>query len=319
MGALPVKQAVYALPDAPDAREDFEWLKAEVKSAGGDAAVFAADSVDRWADEALVEEFRRARQESYAALANEVERVLGRAGAKRRQRGTRAPSVQRLAQGFRERLTALERIDFFGSAGRDRALILLTQLEQHGRTAARPLSEPATADMTGRAEYRQRLWVTRPRPGVDRMASAWLIRRFIDVEARFGFARDRDALPEADAIPFDMFGVHFSHRADGCTFETLCTDFGIDDVAVARVAAIAHDLDLKDGRFGAPEAATVSSLIEGLQLAETDDQALLERGITLFDALYRSFTQSLRPARPRAIAKGTGPTPAKPTRRTRRP
>ena len=130
LGALPVKQAVYVLPDTPNAREDFEWLKTEIKAAGGDASVFAAGNVDSWSDDALVEEFRRARQEAYAALAREIERVLGRIGATRRPRGTRAPAVLRLVEVFRARLSAIQHVDFFGSAGRDRVTTLLQHLEE---------------------------------------------------------------------------------------------------------------------------------------------------------------------------------------------
>lgn len=132
------------------------------------------------------------------------------------------------------------------------------------------------------------------------MSSAWLIRRFIDPQARFGFAADRDTAPR-DALPFDMFGVEFSHQGDGCTFETLCSVFGIREPAISRIAAIVHDLDLKDARFGAPEGATVGAMIEGLQLAYTDDDALLAQGITLFDSLYRSFEQAVRSAGPRPL------------------
>jgi hypothetical protein len=134
------------------------------------------------------------------------------------------------------------------------------------------------------------------------MSSAWLIRRFIDPHARFGFAADRHVLPPGDAVPFDMFGVTFTHQGDGCTFETLARTFGIDDPAVARIAQIVHDLDLKDQRFGAADAPAIATVIEGLQLATADDDALLERGITLFESLYRSFSQSARAAGPRAVA-----------------
>jgi hypothetical protein len=302
LGALPVKQAVYVLPDSPGAREDFEWLKTEIKGAGGDATVFAADNVDTWSDDALVEEFRRSRQEAYATLTGEVERVLERLGAARRRRGTRAPAVHRLLGGFRQRLAAIENVDFFGSAGRDRVMTLLNQLDERaGTTRPTGVAFHSTGSVTPDA-YQGRLWVTRPRPGVDRMASAWLIRRFIDPRAIFDFAPDRDALSE-QAIPFDMFGVEFSHQGEACTFETLCAVFGIQDPAVARVAAIVHDLDLKDARYGAPEGATVGSVIEGLQLAQSDDQELLAQGITLFDALYRSFEQSARAAAPRPVAR----------------
>ena len=301
LGAVPVKQAVYVLPDTPTAREDFEWLKTEIKGAGGDASVFAADNIDTWSDDALVDEFRRARQEAYAALAAEIEGVLSTRDASRRPRGTRAPAVGRLLAVFRERLAALEHVDFFGSAGRDRVATLLAQLEDRTPATPRAGVRARPAPAADLAAYAGRLWVTRPRPGVDRMASAWLIRRFIDAEARFGFAWTAIAAG-AGRVPFDMFGVEFSHQGDGCTFETLCAVFGIADPAVERIAAIVHDLDLKDGRFGAPDAPTVGTLIEGLQLATADDDALLERGIALFESFYRAFAQSARASGPRTVA-----------------
>ena len=302
VGAIALKQAVYALPDTPEAREDFEWLKTEVKAAGGDASVFAADNVDAWSDDALVEEFRRTRQETYDELARDVEQALKRASSARRRTGTRAPALRRLLDIFRERLVAAEKIDFFGSAGRDRVLSTLRQLEDRVTGASRPPSS-AEADASGRmASFQGRLWITRPRPGVDRMASAWLIQHFIDRQARFGFSADRDSVPE-HGVPFDMFGVEFSHQGEGCTFETLCSVFHLDGPALSRIAAIVHDLDLKDGKFGAPECSTVGAMIEGLQLANQSDDSLLEQGMTLFDSLYRSFEQSDRSTGPRLTAR----------------
>jgi hypothetical protein len=312
IGALPLKQAVYALPDTPDTREDLEWLRTEVKAAGGDAIVFAADSFDAWSDDALVEEFRSARQETYHGLAREVEEVLKRASGPRRPRGTRAPAIRRRLQVLRERLVAAEKIDFFGSAGRDRVLTLLRELEVRV-SGSRGTSRGMEADASGRsASFHGRLWVTRPRPGVDRMASAWLIRHFIDQQARFAFAADRESLP-AEAVPFDMFGVEFTHQGDGCTFETLCAVFDVHGPALSRIAAIVHDLDLKDGKFGAPECSAVGAMIEGLQLAYHHDAALLEQGMTLFDSLYRSFEQADRSGGPRLTAK-----PRRPERATRK-
>lgn len=302
IGAIPLKQAVYILPDTPDAREDFEWLKAEVKAAGGDASVFAADNVDAWSDDALVEEFRRARQDTYEELARHVQQALKRASSDRRPKGTRAPALRRLLDIFRERLVAAEKIDFFGSAGHDRVLTILRQLEDRitGSSRPAPASEPGSSGRI--ASFQGRVWITRPRPGVDRMASAWLIRRFVDQQARFGFAADRESVPD-QGVPFDMFGVEFSHQGEGCTFETLCLAFGIQGPALSRIAAIVHDLDLKGGKFGAPECSTVGAMIEGLQLAYRDDDALLEQGITLFDSLYRSFEHADRSTGPRLTAR----------------
>lgn len=299
LGALPIKQAVYVLPDTPTAREDFEWLKADVKAAGGEASVFAAGNVETWSDDALVEEFRRVRQEAYATLAREIERALGRPGATRRPRGTRAPAIRRLVEVFRERLGRIERVDFFGSAGRDRVTTLLQRLEEQASAPRRQVERSGSVDPK---TYTSRLWVTRPRPGVDRMASAWLIKRFIDPQARFAFVADRESVPYA-AVPFDMFGVEFSHRDEGCTFETLCAVFAIQEPAVIRIAAIVHDLDLKDGRFAAQEASTVGTVIEGMQLSTAADAVLLDQGMVLFESLYRAFEQSARSAGPRPVAR----------------
>jgi hypothetical protein len=270
----------------------------EIEAAGGQATVFAGNTVDSWSHDALVEEFRRSRQDAYAELAGEAEQLLRRFGVRTR-RSRQTPSL-RVIEQLRERLSAIEHIDFFGSAGRDRVITLIHQIEDRARGTA-PRSTTPKHDGEPRS-YHGDVWVTRPRPGVDRMASAWLIRRFIDPTARFDFVADQHAVPTG-TIPFDMFGVEFSHRGQDCTFETLCAVFGIDEPAVLRLAAIVHDLDLKDGRFGAPEAATVGTVIEGLQLAHSDDQTLLAEGIVLFDSLYRAFDKSARAAGPRGVAK----------------
>jgi hypothetical protein len=300
LGAVALKQSVYVLPDTPEGREDFEWLKTEIAGAGGDAAVLTGHHLDNWSDDALVEEFRQLRQDDYAALAADIDAALKRAARARQPKGSRAPALHRLSDIFGERFAAIEKIDFFGSAGRDRVVALLDQLKREaGGTKPAGTAGAANGDL---ADYQARLWVTRPRPGVDRMASAWLIRRFIDAKARFAFADDKASLP-GDGVAFDMFGVEFSHQGEGCTFETLCSVFGIADAAVTRLSAIVHDLDLKDGKFGAAEAPTVATLIDGLQLAHADDHDLLEHGITLFESLYRSFSRQARSARPRAIAR----------------
>jgi hypothetical protein len=301
-GAIARKQSVYVLPDTPNTREDFEWLTTQVRAAGGEAEVFVGSPADSWSDDELVEEFRRSRQDAYAGLARDVERSLQRLNVKRRPSGERAPSMTRLLEGFRQRLAAIERIDFFGSAGRDRVAQLVNDFAKRASDRADRRALPAPPSQTNAENYQGRLWVTRPRPGVDRMASAWLIRRFIDPKARFGFAADRNAVPNG-TVPFDMFGVEFSHHADHCSFETLCTVFTLQNPVLSRIAAIVHDLDLKDQRYTPAEAPTVAAMIEGLQLANTDDDALLSEGMTLFESLYRSFEQSTRLAGPRPLAR----------------
>ena len=294
LGAIAVKQSVYVLPDTAESREDFEWLKVEIEGAGGEAIVYAADHLDPAAEAALIEQFRHVRQQAYAELASELQRI-------RRPRASRrgASGRRRHLAHYRERFAAIERVDFFGSAGRDRVMALLAEMEATAPSGAQGRSQHAMAGEGDLVQYQGRLWVTRPRPGVDRMASAWLIRRFIDATARFAFITD--VKTAGDALPFDMFGAGFGHEGDHCTFETLTARFGINDAAASRIAEIVHDLDLKDGKFGAPEAATIGLAIDGLRLSSMDDSTLLEQGMTLFEALYRSFDQSIRPSRPRSV------------------
>jgi hypothetical protein len=279
LGAVALKQSVYVLPDSPEAREDFEWLRVEIEGSGGEASVFVSDAVDAATGAALVAEFRRAREAAYRELASELQRRT-RTSTKRRSRGARDPLAR-----YRQRLASIEKIDFFGAAGRDRVLALLDRADAGAAAMGR-----AKVTSDDAASYTKRLWVTRPLPGVDRMGSAWLIRRFIDREARFDFCADVQAAP-AGSVPFDMFGGTFTHRGQHCTFETLCAHFGIDDPAVLRLAHVVHDIDLKDNHYGAPEAPTIAAAIEGLQMACANDHALLEQGIGLFEALFRSFSQ----------------------------
>ena len=294
---MALKQSVYVLPDSAEAREDFEWLKVEIQGSGGEASVFLADAVDAAADAELVEEFRRSRQAAYAELAAELQRSQRSSSSK-----SRKPMTGRRDQltRHRQRLAAIEKIDFFGAAGRDRVQALLSTAEGKGGGSGAPAK---AAEPSG--QYTNRLWVTRPLPGVDRMSSAWLIRRFIDPAARFDFCADAQAAP-AGSVSFDMFGGEFTHRGQHCTFETLCAHFAIAEPAVLRLAQLVHDIDLKDGFFGAPDAPTVGAAIEGLQLACADDHALLEQGIGLFEALYRSFSQRPAPG-PKPVARRRPP------------
>lgn len=298
IGAVAVKQAVYVLPDSPSAREDFEWLKTEIESAGGQASVFAADTVDSWSSDELTDEFRRARESDYTALSRAVERAVTAARRKRAPRRSRR-AAGRVVETFRQRLSAVEAIDFFGSAGRDRVAALVSELQGTLSGSIPAAGDAAPKDAT-RERFRGRRWVTRPRPGIDRMGSAWLIKRFIDPEARFGFVDQPP--PTGDAVPFDMFGAEFTHRAEWCTFETLAHTFAVSDPAVERLATIVHDLDLKDGRFGAPETVAVGALVDGLQAMYSDDHQLMEQGMTMFEALYRAFDRAKRRAGPRPVA-----------------
>ncbi|MBI3261647.1 MAG: chromate resistance protein [Acidobacteria bacterium] len=288
LGALSLKNAAYLLPNTPQAREDFEWMKREIVGFKGQASVFAADAIGEAEDEAIVAAFRDARRQEFDEVIRSLERLRRSLGSEAARRGTAsALRAARVTRRWRQRLDQIQDVDFFEAPNAARARALLQDIET--RLEGRP-RQPSKPGKRPEGVYRRRTWVTRPRPGIDRMGSAWLIRRFIDPEARFEFARE---VPSADSgrVPFDMFDAEFSHHGDSCTFEVLVERFGIDDPAVRHIGHIVHDLDLKDAKFGVSEASTIGGLVEGLGETYGDDAELLEHGVVLFEGLYRSLSQ----------------------------
>jgi hypothetical protein len=284
LGAIALKHSVYVLPNSDPCREDFEWIKSEIQTMRGEATVFAADSIDTFSNDEVAAAFRRAREGDYTALERDADALVASAT----RRAARQPSRQRLARRsrqLRDRLTAIDAIAFFPPPNRDAAAASVARVERLAGGAA--AAGPPAADRLDAARFQRRVWVTRPRPGIDRMSSAWLIRRFIDLKARFAFA---DTPPSSGAaIPFDMYAVEFSHSDHGCTFETLVARFGLASAPVDRIAHIVHDLDLTETRYDAPEAPAFAHLVDGLRQMHADDAELLDHGMGMFEALYRSF------------------------------
>jgi hypothetical protein len=289
IGAVLLKNSVYALPASQESREDFEWIKHEIVSRGGQAMVLDARAPDALADAEIVAAFRAARHRDFEALQVEARKLLRIASQPSAGHGSR-----HLIQGLRrlrERFTEKTAIDFLDAPGRDEVAALLDKLDHlTGRRRTMDASRVAASELSG---YRDKVWITRARPGVDRMSSAWLIRRFIDPNARFVFGLP-SGVPEA--IPFDTFEAEFGHHGSHCTFETFCDRFALADPAVRHIGRIVHDLDLKDTRYEEAETATIGRLVEGLRRARHDDDALLRSGIDVFEALYRSLADVEQPA-----------------------
>ena len=297
VGAVALKNSVYVLPASDQSREDFEWIKAEIQELKGEASVFAVHSIDAFSNDEVVGAFRQARETDYADLMRDAETAA--AGGDKRKAGGRQTLAHRVAR-LRERLSRLDAIAFFPPPNRDAAAAAVSRAERLVAGTATSHRSPSP-DHLERDRFHKRVWVTRPRPGIDRMSSAWLIRRFIDPKARFSFAEKPPA--SGAAIPFDMYGVELSHTDHGCTFETLAARFGVVDSAVQRIAQIVHDLDMKEARYDAPEAPAIAHLVEGLRSVYASDDELLEHGMVMFEALYRSFgaaapdTRARRPRR----------------------
>jgi hypothetical protein len=312
LGAVAIKNSVYVLPYSARAREDLEWVKSEILALGGEATIFAADSPGDLGHRELVDVFHRAREQDYRRLDSELERLRARGGGRAAARGAKRLARERAVRALRRRFDEIARSDFFACpAGRATAAGLAAMERGFERAVGADPGHglPPLAITT----FQDRRWVTRPLPGVDRMASAWLIRRFVDPAAVFVFASTPDAEP--GAVPFDMFGGEFSHHGDNCTFETLQERFGLRARALVRIGEIVHDCDLNDRRYCPPEAIAIERLVHGLRLVANGDAATLENGILLFEALYRSFSAEANPVpvrRPRSTAhprrqRTTGP------------
>lgn len=292
VGAVPLKSTVYALPATDAAREDFEWITREIAAGGGTASVCEARFLDGLTDEQVEDLFRAARDEDYRGAAEDA-RGLARELPRRGRLADEARA--RLAGGverLRRRIGEIVAIDYFHAHGRDATEGLVSEIEE--RLRAPGAASAAGARATSPAEYRARTWVTRRGVYVDRIASAWLVRRFIDPEARFKFVEARGYAPAADEIRFDMFDAEFTHEGDRCTFEVLLDRFRLDDAALRAIAEIVHDIDLKDGKFGRPDTAGVGRVLGGIALAHADDGGRLARGEAVLSDLY----ESLRRRRP---------------------
>ena len=281
VGAVALKNAVYALPFREDCLEDLQWIAEEAVAGGGEAHICAAEFVDRVTEEGLVARFRAERAAEYEAFADSLHSV-GRARRRAGADGSEEELGALLARA-RRRFEEIARIDFFGGPGRARAEKALASLQARASRAKAPARRrrPAGA-LAGRT------WATRRGIRVDRIASAWLIRRFLDPKARFRFVDPTDPALEGE-LRFDMVGGDFTHEGDACTFETLLARTGTADAALRALAEIVHDIDLKDGKFGRPEARGVDQVLTGLLLSNPSDEERLERGLALFDGLYESF------------------------------
>jgi hypothetical protein len=213
LGAVAIKQTVYALRSGEEALEDLQWLRREIEAEGGSAVIAEAEFIDGITDE-------------------EVEAML--------------------------------------------------QTERGYAASKDPVATPHQVEPG-------RTWVTRTGVHVDRIASAWLIRRFIDVEARFKFVPARGYKPTRGELRFDMFDAEYTHVGVDCTFQTLLREFGLHDRALRAIGEVVHDIDCKDDQFNRPETAGISGLISGIVQAHDDDHARVERGAAALDDLYAFF------------------------------
>lgn len=288
IGAVAIKNSVYVMPRGDQPLEDLQWTAREIGEGGGGAWICEAGFVEGISNDQVEALFQAARDADYGAIAEEAKQLLMKLPAGgtlgRDAAGELRPEVIRL----RRRLGEIVTIDFFDSLGRQSAEGLVASLEAclNGRASGE--------DAPRNGQYHGRVWVTRKGIHVDRLASAWLIRRFIDAAAKFKFVPARGYELEGHEIGFDMFEAEFTHEGDRCTFEVLVRRFGLASRALRAISEIVHDIDLKDDKFRCPETRGIERLITGICAAHKDDEVRLARGAALFDDLHESFARKGR-------------------------
>jgi hypothetical protein len=277
-GCVGLGNSGYLLPSSAANEERFQWLATAIRKYRGEASVVHVKSIDNLSRAQLIGRFAEARAREYQELIRELETL-----SSKNLVGKAASRLSRMRNRFRD----IAEVDFFDSPLQKRVQKLLDQ-------AARLLEAGKAGAPTSRInqkDYKGRIWVTRPRPGVDRCTSAWLIKRFIDRKAQFAFAPE-DRVP-SDAVPFDMFHKQgFGHRGDDCTFETLTKAFHIRDKTVQVLGQIVHDADLFDEKFGRKEGFGIDEVMKGWAKQDVADAQLLDRGMGLAEALYHSLRET---------------------------
>ena len=293
LGAVAIKNSVYALPKSDQTREDFQWVLREVIEGGGDGTLCEARLVDGITDDQVEELFQAARAVDYGQIADDARRLAGTLRAKSKLNEERRPQVEVEIARLKRRLDEVVAIDFFGAPGREAAGGLVSGVDARIRG-----SKTSLTSSEGRTKIREDLrgktWVTRRGIHVDRMATAWVVRRFIDPDARIKFVPAKGYTPLEDEVRFDMFEAEFTHEGDSCSMEVLLARTGIRDPGLVRIAEIVHDIDLKDSKFQREETSGIARLIDGIAMSHKDDDVRLSRAAAIFDDLYENFRRKLR-------------------------
>jgi hypothetical protein len=273
IGAVQLKSSVYVLPATDECTEDFRWLIREIAAGGGEATLARTTFLEGIDDQGVRTMFHRERDAEYDEITAAARAVD--------EAEPRAEEVQRL----RRRLVEAAGRDFFDAPGRAAAEHAVAAAEGRVRGGSSDASTPTSATDRPRGAT----WVTRRHVKVDRLSSAWLIRRFVDPEARFAFVDPASYTHSAGELRFDMFEGEYGHQGERCTFETLLARFDLDEPALVRVGEVVHDLDCKESRFGHAEAAGVAAMVQGIAATHERDEDRLQAGLPLFEALYQSF------------------------------
>jgi hypothetical protein len=273
LGAISPVSGLYILPDRETCLEGFQWLAQEIRQEGGQALVLHVEAIEGLLDEQVIALFCEARKKDYDEIRAEISML----------EAENAPVWKTVLTRLRKQFNEVRNIDYFNCAD---GVLLEQQLDRLALSIAQPQTSPVPA--LDKAVYTDRVWVTRPRPHVDRLACIWFIRRFIDAGAVIRYAPG----VHKGEIGFDMMDGEFTHSGNLCTFEVMIRAFGHgQDAPLSYLAQLIHDIDLQDAAYRHPETAGIEAVLRGWLVMGLSDQELEAHGVVLFEGLYQGFAQ----------------------------
>ena len=276
LGAVQIKNSIYVLPANEQAQEQFTWMGKETDDQGGESLIIANGNLLNMADSQIAAVFTKARDEDYRVLGDEIRATAAEPDSQERNAALRK---------LEKRLEVIRAIDFFPS-GRGAGLQKMLDEARHALSEAQPLIALVDAD-----RYRQKTWVTRANPYVDRLASIWLVTRFIDPAPRIVFLHESEVVPTGpDVVSFDMARADFTHVGGLITFEVLAEAFGLAAQVPARMREVIKAIDLEELDTAPAEAPGVKRMLDGLVATHADDHARTEQALAFFDTLLASYT-----------------------------
>lgn len=290
-GAVQLKGALYILPYSEENLELCQWLVSEVTSVKGDGAFVSVDKVETITDEDIISLFNQQRERDYGVVEKSLE-ALGQKISSIRK-GTGMHNNKRLLGQFGRHLKEFEeiqKIDFFASKTgtnlKKKFDVLQKEIKGLSKTG---IAQPQKVVNRDIENYQGRTWVTRKKPFVDRMASAWLIKKFIDKKAVFKFIDEKDMEGlDRKTTTFDIRDGEFTHTGDMCTFEALIKTFNLKDKTIKKIAEIIHEIDIKDEKYKNPDASGIEEILTGIRKTAKNDAEILEKGMAVFEMLYAS-------------------------------
>ncbi len=279
LGAITFNSGVYVLPNKEDCLESFQWLAQEVQEAKGDSVVMKVESFEGLSDGEVMEAFRKACKENYKEL-NERLLILEKELNKKTSK-----QIKDKLRSLENQFLEIAKVDFFQSPYRKDIMNRIKRVEQKINSPSSSVQDLPNYSIT---DYKNKKWVTRPRPHVDRLSSTWLIRKYINKNAKIRYADE----PKPDEIPFDMKDALFGHHQNLCTFETFLAIFCLHDPALKIMSEIIHEIDLKDGQYFHPQTQGIAAVLDGLRQSGLSNEELESHGVVLFEGIFLVLNQS---------------------------